>query len=298
MENTEIQYNTNQCPLFIKQLKLFTPDMLFFQGLERNKNKFEIAMEFERFIGLSVSKIRKYTIPSRLDEYDNKQGYGKNRKSNKKRKDDIARIMYGTFRMNDEFLIANRIIIKTHVIYRKYPNDGEHISLPKFDFQDVKYTPWEESDLYDTISNYEFLFLIFENYVDRENERENKNTFFTGMFYGKIKDIYVPEFRRVYELTQKTIWDGIKQWPIINKDGTVKMCPKHKERPVMANNLPKAEDSYVCHVRPHGSSDTQVILDNGDKINPQSFWINKEFVRNMVEENRVHALFEGIMFGN
>ena len=298
MENTEMQYRINQCPLFTKQLNLFTSDMIFPHGMERNKNKFEIAMEFERFIGLPVSKIRKYIIPSRLEEYDRKQGYRRNGKNKKKRKDDIARTMYGTFRMNDEFLIANRIIVKTHVIYRKYPNDGEHISLPKFDFQDVKYTPWEESDFCDTVTNYEFLFLIFENYVDRENERENKNTFFTGMFYGKVKNQYIPEFHRVYDLTQKIIREGVKQWPVVNKDGTVKMCPKHKERPVMANNLPKAEDSFACHVRPHGSSDDQVTLDNGDKINPQSFWFNKEFVRAMVEENRVHALFEGIIHGN
>ena len=295
MESMVMQNTPTQFPIFVKQQNLFTPSMLFYQGSQRQKNKARIATEYERFYGLSVSKIRKYVIPARLEEYDKKHHFGSGDK--KKKKDDIARTMYGVFRFTDDFVKTNRVIIKTHVIYTKYPNEGEHISLPPFLINDVKYTPWEESDLCDFVTNYEFLFLVFENNVDREKERKNKNTFLSCIFYVKMKKGHIVEIRKVYERTKKIIWEGIKQWPVMNKDGSIRMCPVNTERPVMANNLPKAEESYICHVRPHADPLNPEKLENGEFINRQSFWLNRNFIRDLVEENRVHGLFEGCEYG-
>lgn len=288
MESMYTQVRHEMHPImYMKQTKLFTTSMLL--PPDRDENKAKIAMEYVRFYGMKLNKISKYAIPSRLEEYE-KNNYDTD-------KDEIAKIMYSVFRYDDNFLKDNKIIVKTHVIYTKYPGQGEHISLPYTPLKDIKYIPWEESEFCDFLTNYEFLFLIFKNDVDDKKNRKNKNTYLSCAIYLKFREGELIEAHRIYDLAKQRIWEGVKQWPLRNKDGSIRMCPVNKERPMMGNNLPNISESYFCHMRPHANPEVQEELDNGGKINKQSFWINKDFIRNYIEENRVHALFEGEGYG-
>lgn len=284
MENVYMPVRQEISPIvYMKQTKLFTTSMML--PPNRDENKAEIAMQYIRFYGMNLNKISKHMISSRLEEYE------KNHHDTDK--DEIAKIMYSVFRHDDSFVKSNGIIIKTHVIYTKYPGQGEHISLPRTRLKDIKYTPWEESDFCDFVTNYEFLFLVFKNDVDDEKTRQNKNTYLSCVIYLKFNEGEIAEAHRVYDLTQQRIWEGVKQWALRNKDGSIRMCPVNKERPVMGNNLPNASESEIFHVRPHADSKVQEELENGDKINGQSFWINREYLRKYIDDNRVHSLFEG-----
>ncbi len=51
------------------------------------------------------------------------------------------------------------------------------------------------------------------------------------------------------------------------------------------NNLPKASESRVAHVRPHGRDSTDTApLPTGGSMTKQCFWLNNSYVAEQIKE--------------
>ena len=51
------------------------------------------------------------------------------------------------------------------------------------------------------------------------------------------------------------------------------------------NNLPKASESRVAHVRPHGKDSMDTApLPTGGSMTKQCFWLNNRYVREQIED--------------
>ena len=159
-----------------------------------------------------------------------------------------------------EFKNAN-IIPKTIRIQRN-GSIKESMSFPSFKFTEIIDEDWETSTLRTYLEPAKFMFVIF-----RENE--------AGVYvFERIKFWNIPyedleEVHRVWDKTVSTIKAGVE----LNFDGRV-----------THNNLPKATESYVAHVRPHAkdSNDTYPLPD-GREMPKQSFWFNSSYIRHIIE---------------
>lgn len=160
-----------------------------------------------------------------------------------------------------EFKNAN-IIPKTIRIQRN-GNIKESVSFPAFKFTDIIEEEWDTSSLRALLEPAKFLFVIF---------RENN----TGEYvFEKVKFWNIPyqdleEVHKVWDKTVNTIKSGVE----LVYDGRI-----------THNNLPKATESAVAHVRPHAkdSSDTYPLPD-GREMPKQSFWFNSSYVKHIVED--------------
>ena len=168
-----------------------------------------------------------------------------------------------------EFKNAN-IIPKTIRIQRN-GTIKESMSFPSFKFTEIIEEDWETSTLRTYLEPAKFMFVIF-----REND--------AGVYvFERIKFWNIPyedleEVHRVWDKTVNTIRAGVE----LTFDGRV-----------THNNLPKATESYVAHVRPHAkdSNDTYPLPD-GREMPKQSFWFNSSYIRNIIEGDENEASSE------
>ena len=94
--------------------------------------------------------------------------------------------------------------------------------------------------------------------------------------FSRVKFWNIPaedleEVKKVWERTVETIRNGVELY----FDGYV-----------TRNNLPKASENRVSHVRPHGrdSSDTYPLPD-GREMTKQCFWFNNSYVEHIIRED-------------
>ncbi len=103
---------------------------------------------------------------------------------------------------------------------------------------------WEESALYDLLAPTKFLFIIFQKSKDGE-------CYFQRVKFWNIPAEDLEEVHHVWQRTVDTLREGVHIW----KDASGRN----------RNNLPKASESRVAHVRPHGrdSTDTAPLPTGG-----------------------------------
>ena len=165
------------------------------------------------------------------------------------------------------------IYAKIHVVYPLSPGMRQHISLPSFRFNKIKDRDWWHSDLRHLLMDYEWLFIVFENNDENPKRRLDEHIILKDAFFWKMPPEDLEEVCRVYELTREIIKNGIEIKKVMRLDGKI----------VKKNNLPCITDSKVCHVRPHGDPKNPEWLPNGESINQQSFWLNTDYVKGVIE---------------
>lgn len=135
----------------------------------------------------------------------------------------------------------------------------ECMSFPKFDFIELSQESiWEESELYNMLAPTKFLFIIFR-------EREKNEYVFERVQFWNIPSEDLEEVGRVWARTVQTICEGVKLYPTARGIG---------------NNLPKASESPVAHVRPHGRDGSdKAPLPDGRMMTKQCFWLNNKYVK-------------------
>ena len=140
----------------------------------------------------------------------------------------------------------------------------ESMSFPVFRFTDIIEQEWEDSDFRNYLSETRFFFVIYK--FD-----ENRALILKGCQFWNIpyKDLEGP-VRNVWIRTKEVVKNGLV---IIQKNG-------HN-----TNNLPKASENPVCHVRPHArnSSDT-FSLPDGRQYPKQCFWLNNSYILSQIED--------------
>lgn len=179
-----------------------------------------------------------------------------------------------------EFLKAN-IVVKVLKMNEK-GNLQESSPLPAFSFKKLlEEDDWEDSELYKYLCNTKFLFVVFRAYG---NQYILKGCQLWNMPYTDInKDV-----KEVWQKTRKVLSDGVIITPQKIKNGLI-----------FKNNLPKAADNRVAHVRPHtkkrffklqdgftygeGSYSDSDELPDGRWMPRQSFWINKTYLYSILQ---------------
>jgi DNA mismatch repair endonuclease MutH len=165
----------------------------------------------------------------------------------------------GRISKSSEFLKAN-IVPKTI----KVKSNGqivESMSFPNFKFTDIINQEWEESQLYEYLSQTKFLFVVFKEVPG------------VGLVLSKVQFWNIPqedleEVKKVWERTKHIIKCGV-EITIVNGRNT--------------NNLPKKFESDVAHVRPHArkASDTYLLPD-GRELTKQCFWLNNSYIEKQI----------------
>lgn len=163
----------------------------------------------------------------------------------------------GKISNSEEFKKAN-ILPKTIRIQRN-GSIIESMSFPKFDFIELSQeSVWEESMLYNYLAPKKFLFVIF-----RENE--NGEFVFNRLKFWNVPNEDLDEVGRVWERTVQIIREGVVLIPTAHG---------------VKNNLPKATESLVAHVRPHGRDGSdKAPLPDGRMMTKQCFWLNNSYVK-------------------
>lgn len=140
----------------------------------------------------------------------------------------------------------------------------ESMSFPKFDFIALsKEESWEESELYDYLAPTKFLFVIYK-------ENQQGLFVFERVKFWNIPSADLEEVGRVWTRTVQTIREGVRLY----------RTPRG-----VCNNLPKATESPVAHVRPHGRDGSdQASLPDGRMMTKQCFWLNNSYIKKQIME--------------
>lgn len=157
----------------------------------------------------------------------------------------------------------------------------ESMSFPTMVIKDFVNETFEDSEIYQYFSRLRFLFVVFKEDNDE-----------------------------VYRLAGAKFWNmpitelettGREEWEMIRnkfKDGVNFTVGSDKRGQRIYNDLPKIKDSKMFHVRPHTQNSAYVIngikygkgkdrdmdeLPNGDKMTKQCFWLNSNYVANIIK---------------
>lgn len=168
----------------------------------------------------------------------------------------------GKIAYTDEFQKAN-IIPKT-IRVRKDGSIRESMSFPTFDFIKLsKEDEWEESEFYEYLAPTKFAFIIFQ-------EDSAGELVFSRVKFWNIPAEDLEEVGRVWTRTVETIKRGVK---LIETPSGVR------------NDLPKAAESRVSHVRPHGrDGNDKLPLPDGRMMAKQCFWLNNTYIAEQIKE--------------
>jgi len=190
----------------------------------------------------------------------------------------------GRISQTEEFQKAG-IVPKT---VRLLPNGNakESMSFPNFDFCELCEQTWEESEFFSILTSTKFMFVVFQSeYTYDPTEMVSSFSVaagkqqiapegVTGFKFKRILFWNMPtddieEAHRVWEKTVATIKDGV----------ILERTPQG-----VKNNLPKASESRVAHVRPHGKDSRDVLpLPDGRMMAKQCFWLNGSYIAKQVK---------------
>lgn len=132
----------------------------------------------------------------------------------------------------------------------------ESMSFPYIRYVEIINQEWEESDWYKTLSS-KFLFVVFRKSPDNDRRQMKLlKVFFWNMPY---KDLVVAE----------ELWEDTKRKVADNDYDHFITTLKHG----------------ICHVRPHGTKGQKVSTPQGQKVQPKCFWLNKEYILDIVKNN-------------
>ena len=156
----------------------------------------------------------------------------------------------------------------------------ESMSLNPFDFIQVAEETWEESWLKSHFDETRFFFVVFQKGDDGARLK--------GCSFWNMPEKDKEWLYRCWEDTQQTIRKGVEL--------KVEESPSGKVR--VTNNLPKAKDNPVAHVRPHASKSAYLFADgtvigdikkdakelpDGRYMTTQSFWLNSSYLQQILK---------------
>ena len=195
---------------------------------------------------------------------------------NKAQWSDLAYRMLGIKSNKAEEFVKAGIVVKI-IRLEENGKNRENISLPPFKFNELVKEEWENSTLHDYLDTTKFLFVVYKAKGDCYEYVGSK---LWNMPYNDL------------EIIVKEGWLNIKNKIIDGINFTVK--PNCVE-----NDLPKKSDNKIIHIRPHASKSAFKLnngfvkgdihkdaneLPNGEWMTTQSFWLNNDYVLEMVKE--------------
>ena len=214
--------------------------------------KGKITDSFEDYVIQKIGRYKDFSIEELCSEF--------NIEFFKRPKNLGAMIAYRILGVNsnkaEEFEKAN-IKVKTIRVSNKN-TIKESMSFPTFRFKELIEEEWEDSTFGSYLSETRFLFVVYK--FDKENILRLKGCQFWNIPYKDLNE----EVYSVWERTRDVIKSGLEIKTINGKN---------------SNNLPKASENRVCHVRPHAinAQDTYELPD-GRVYPKQCFWLNNTYI--------------------
>lgn len=162
----------------------------------------------------------------------------------------------------EEFEKAN-VVVKT-IRIGKNNRIKESMSFPTFRFKELIQEEWEDSTFGNYLRETRFLFVVYK--FDKKDVLRLRGCQFWNIPYEDLET----NVRFVWERTKQVIKDGL-QVTMVNG--------------ARRNNLPKASENPVCHVRPHAQNaqDTYELPD-GRSFPKQCFWLNNTYIYEQLDE--------------
>lgn len=165
----------------------------------------------------------------------------------------------GSIAKTEEFEKAN-IVPKT-IRIESNNTIKESMSFPTFKFKEIIEETWEDSYMYNLLSQTKFMFIIFR--FDEKGALIFERVMFWNMPVADLEEV-----KKVWDKTVKVIKVGIQ---ITTKNG--------KDY----NNLPGMTFNEVSHVRPHGQNKKDCYeLPDGKPFTKQCFWLTNKYILKQV----------------
>ena len=214
---------------------------------------------FEDYVVEKIKEYRGYSVDRLCDEF--------NIEYERKPKNLEAMLAYRILGVKgnhaEEFEKAN-IAVKT-IRIGKNDRIKESMSFPTFRFKELLEEKWEESTFGNYLRETRFLFVVFK--YDKDDILRLRGCQFWNIPYVDLET----DVRSVWERTQKVISDGLQ----------IRMIEG-----VRYNNLPKASENPVCHVRPHAqNAEDTYELPDGRKYPKQCFWLNNTYIYEQIDDD-------------
>lgn len=213
---------------------------------------------FEDYVVKKINKYRTYSVEDLGLEF--------NVEINKKPKNLEAILAYRILGIRgnhaEEFVKAN-VVVKT-IRIGKNNKIKESMSFPTFRFKELVEEEWEDSTFGNYLRETRFLFVVYK--FDEKNVLRLRGCQFWNIPYNDLE----VEVRSVWERTKRVLQEGLQ---ITDVNG---------ER---RNNLPKATENRICHVRPHAQNaqDTYELPD-GRHFPKQCFWLNNSYIYDQIKD--------------
>ena len=162
----------------------------------------------------------------------------------------------------EEFEKAN-VVVKT-IRVGSNGKIKESMSFPALKFKELIQEEWEDSTFGNYLRETRFLFVVYK--FDENGELRLKGSQFWNIPYDDLEN----EVKQVWEKTVDVIKEGLRV-DIVNG--------------VRRNNLPKASENRVSHVRPHAqnANDTYELPD-GRMYPKQCFWLNNSYILSQLDD--------------
>lgn len=166
----------------------------------------------------------------------------------------------------EEFSKAN-IKFKT-IRLEKNGIPREHMSFENVDFDRWVIDSFEESQFYNRFEQTKFLFVVFQ-FNETHSENPLRSPYFKKvLLWNMPESIIQTELKKMWLEGRKVLEEGVQLTP--TKRG-------------ISNNLPKAKDNLVTHIRPKArNAEDKVALPDGQLITKQAYWLNKEYIAEIV----------------
>lgn len=217
----------------------------------------DMVDSFEDYVMEKIDGYRGYSVDELCTEY--------NIDIEKKPKNLEAMLAYRILGIKgnraEEFEKAG-VVVKT-IRIGKNNRIKESMSFPTFKFTELVKEDWDDSTFGNYLSETRFLFVVYKFDIDDVLRLRG------CQFWNIPHEDLETDVRSVWEKTRKVIADGLKMTMV---DGKRK------------NNLPKASENRVCHVRPHAQNamDTYELPD-GRQYPKQCFWLNNTYIYDQIE---------------
>ncbi len=152
----------------------------------------------------------------------------------------------------------------------------ESMSFMPINFEEwIEKDNFKESEIYKYFNENIFIFFIFQQYtMEKMNDSSNV---FKGIKVWKMTD---------YDLHHGLleVWAEVRRL-ILDNELVLEEVKQKSGKIINKNNLPGLKFNYLGHLRPGGiDGNDKILLPTGQKIVRQRFWLNKDYVNEIIKE--------------
>lgn len=214
---------------------------------------------FEDYVVDKINRYHGYSVDELCVEFD----VDRNRKP-KNLEAMLAYRMLGIKGNRAEEFEKASIVVKT-IRIGKNDSIKESMSFPTFKFKELIQEEWDDSTFGNYLRQTRFLFIVYK--FDQHDDLRLSGSQFWNIPYEDLET----HVKKVWERTKNVIIEGLQITKVNGK---------------MTNNLPKASEDPVCHVRPHGQNSLDTYeLPDGRNYTKQCFWLNNTYIYSQLNDD-------------